>query len=103
MPPGPASAEGRLFLDRKVHLILPYHRTLDRLREESRGQRQIGTTVRGIGPCYEDKYARIGIRFGDLLQEDVFADRLRRNLAAKNFLLMELYQGRSPFLAADSA
>lgn len=83
--------ENRLFIDRKAQLILPYHRILDRLREESRGQRRIGTTQRGIGPCYEDKYARIGIRFGDLLQEDVFSDRLRRNLAAKNFLLMELY------------
>jgi adenylosuccinate synthase len=86
------SYEGRLFIDRKVHLILPYHKTLDRLREESRGQRRIGTTIRGIGPAYEDKYARIGIRFADLLQEDAFADRLRRNLAFKNFLLMELYK-----------
>jgi adenylosuccinate synthase len=86
------SFEGRLFLDRKAHLILPFHRVLDRLREESRGQRKIGTTIRGIGPCYEDKYSRIGIRVCDLLQEDVFADRLRRNLAFKNFLLMELYR-----------
>ena len=86
------SYDVRLFIDRKTHLILPYHRTLDKLREESRGQRRIGTTIRGIGPCYEDKYARIGIRFGDLTQEDVFSDRLRRNLAFKNFLLMELYK-----------
>jgi adenylosuccinate synthase len=86
------SFEGRLFLDRKAHLILPYHLALDRLREESRGQRKIGTTVRGIGPCYEDKYSRNGIRVCDLLQEDVFADRLRRNLAFKNFLLMELHR-----------
>jgi adenylosuccinate synthase len=82
---------GRLFIDRKTHLILPYHKLLDRLREDARGQRRIGTTIRGIGPCYEDKYARIGIRFGDLLQEDVFINRLHRNLAFKNFLLMELF------------
>ncbi|MEO0108409.1 MAG: adenylosuccinate synthase [candidate division WOR-3 bacterium] len=82
---------GRLFIDPKAHLILPYHRLLDRLKEENRGQRRIGTTIRGIGPCYEDKYARVGIRFADLLQEDTFTDRLRRNLAFKNFLIMELY------------
>jgi adenylosuccinate synthase len=87
------SYDGRLLLDRKVHLVLPYHKLLDRLREESRGQRRIGTTMRGIGPCYEDKYARTGIRLADLLQEDVFSDRLRRNLAFKNFLAMTLYHG----------
>jgi adenylosuccinate synthase len=84
--------EGRLFIDRKTHLILPYHKLIDRLREEGKGQRRIGTTIRGIGPCYEDKYARIGIRFGELVLEDLFAGRLRRNLAFKNFLLMELFR-----------
>ncbi|MEO0108969.1 MAG: adenylosuccinate synthase [candidate division WOR-3 bacterium] len=83
---------GRLFIDRKAHLVLPYHRILDQLREQERGQRKIGTTSRGIGPCYEDKFARIGIRFCDLLHEGTFSDRLRRNLALKNFLLMELHK-----------
>ena len=82
----------RLFIDSKTHLILPYHKAIDKYREEALGNKKIGTTARGIGPCYEDKFARIGIRFGDLNNEEVFGERLKRNLAQKNFLLMELYK-----------
>lgn len=84
------SLEGRLFISSKTHLIMPYHRVMDQVREESRGPDRIGTTGRGIGLCYEDKYARIGIRIGDLLNESVFLEKLKKNLAQKNFLLMEL-------------
>lgn len=84
--------EHRLFIDSKAHLILPYHKAIDKYREETLGKKKIGTTCQGIGPCYEDKYARIGIRFGDLKDEEVFREKLKRNLAQKNFLLMELYK-----------
>jgi len=82
----------RLIIDRRAHLILPYHSLLDRLREEHASRQRIGTTGRGIGPAYQDKYARVGIRVGDLLDEELFQERLRRNVAAANFLLMELYK-----------
>jgi adenylosuccinate synthase len=82
----------RLFIDRRAHLILPYHRVLDRLQEDQLAERKIGTTGRGIGPAYQDKFSRVGIRAGDLLNEDIFEDKLRRNLAAANFRLMEVYK-----------
>ncbi|MEO0068526.1 MAG: adenylosuccinate synthase [candidate division WOR-3 bacterium] len=82
----------RLFVDRRAHLILPYHRLLDNLQEEQLAEKKIGTTGRGIGPAYQDKIARVGIRVGDLLNEDVFKEKLRRNLAAANFRLMEVYK-----------
>jgi adenylosuccinate synthase len=84
--------KNRLFIDTKTHLIFPYHKAVDQYREEALGKKKIGTTIRGIGPCYEDKYARIGIRFGDLRDEASFAEKFKRNLAQKNFLLMELYK-----------
>lgn len=61
------SYQSRTTIDPRTHIILPHHRLLDRLRDEARGKRKLGTTSRGIGPCYQDKYARIGIRVGDLL------------------------------------
>lgn len=84
--------KNRLFIDTKTHLIFPYHKAIDKYREEALGKKKIGTTIRGIGPCYEDKYARIGIRFGELRDETNFAEKFKRNLAQKNFLLMELYK-----------
>lgn len=86
------SLKRRLFLDRRAHLIFPYHRAMDRLHEEQMADRKIGTTGRGIGPAYQDKFARVGIRVGDLLNEDNFEEKLRRNLAAANFRLMEVYK-----------
>ncbi|MGQ9678430.1 MAG: adenylosuccinate synthase [bacterium] len=82
----------RLIVDRRAHLIFPYHKALDRLQEEQRAEKKIGTTGQGIGPAYQDKYARVGIRAGDLLNEDRFKEKLRRNVAAVNFQLMEFYQ-----------
>ncbi len=74
-----------------ANVILPYHVRLDQAREERLGSRKIGTTARGIGPCYEDKIARCGIRTCDLAEPPVFAEKLRANLELKNFLLKSYY------------
>jgi len=76
-----------LALSEKAHLILPYHRAVDVAGEAAKGKDKIGTTGRGIGPCYEDKVARKGIRAADLLEPDTLAEKIRSNLAEKNFLL----------------
>ena len=73
----------------KAHLILPYHRELDLLSEARRGERRIGTTSRGIGPAYEDKIARRGIRVGDLANPAALADAVQHNVAARNRLIAE--------------
>ena len=70
-----------------AHLVMPYHKAIDLARERLRGAGKIGTTGRGIGPTYEDKMARVGIRFVDLLDDSVFAEKLERNLAEKNVYL----------------
>ncbi len=75
-----------------AHLITPYHKAIDLARERLRGEGKIGTTGRGIGPTYEDKMARVGIRFVDLLDEDVFAQKLEHNLEEKNIYLGTLLQ-----------
>jgi len=82
----------RLKLSKFTHLIFPYHKIIDKLREEKKGDERIGTTQRGIGPVYEDKYGRVGIRLGELLDEDRFRKKFKASLSYKNFLLMELYQ-----------
>lgn len=81
----------RLIVDRRAHLIMPYHRELDRRRDEQGGRQRIGTTGQGIGPAYVDKVARVGIRVVDLLDEEKFKEKFRRNASAANFLLMELH------------
>jgi adenylosuccinate synthase len=77
----------RLVLSDKAHLILPYHRELDVLSEARRGERKIGTTSRGIGPAYEDKIARRGVRVGDLADMDALASAVRHNVAARNRII----------------
>ena len=79
-----------LRISEEAHLIFPYHRLLDRLRER-RGTR-LGTTGRGIGPCYVDKMARCGIRVADLLDQDIFKKKLRENLAEKNEVITKIYK-----------
>jgi adenylosuccinate synthase len=76
-----------LRISEQAHLILPYHKAIDLARERLRGQGKIGTTGRGIGPAYEDKMARIGIRIVDLLEEDTFREKLSANLEEKNAYL----------------
>ncbi|HGN5418820.1 TPA: adenylosuccinate synthase [Streptococcus pyogenes] len=75
----------------RAHVILPYHIQLDQLQEDAKGDNKIGTTIKGIGPAYMDKAARVGIRIADLLDKDIFAERLRINLAEKNRLFEKMY------------
>jgi adenylosuccinate synthase len=85
----------RLFISDRAHLIMPYHVLLDGLEEESRGGKAIGTTRKGIGPAYADKTARLGIRYGDLLDKEALLERLRFVLEYKNVILTKVY-GASP-------
>ena len=82
----------RLGISPKTHLILPYHKVIDQAREAKRAGKKIGTTGRGIGPCYEDKAARIGVRAGDLARPDLLREKVRFALLEKNVLLRELYK-----------
>lgn len=81
--------EGRLFISHNAHLIMPYHKLLDNIREQ--GAQKIGTTGRGIGPAYIDKYMRTGIRVVDLLDRKVLREKLTRNIEEKNQLLSKVY------------
>ena len=81
--------KGRLFISHNAHLIMPYHKLLDSINEK--GSLKIGTTGRGIGPCYIDKYARSGIRIADLLNKETLKEKIRKNLDEKNNLLKKVY------------
>ena len=81
--------EGRLYISHNAHLIMPYHKLLDSIREQ--GANKIGTTGRGIGPAYIDKYMRTGIRVVDLLDRSVLSDKLKANIEEKNQLLSKVY------------
>jgi len=81
-----------LFLSKNAHVIMPYHMALDRENEKLRGSKSIGTTGRGIGPAYCDKISRAGIRVADLLQPELFKEKLKANLFHINFLLENLYK-----------
>jgi adenylosuccinate synthase len=81
---------GRLFVSEKAHVILPYHKELDVLSEARRGERKIGTTSRGIGPAYEDKIGRRGIRICDVLGDrTALAEEVRENVSARNHIIKE--------------
>ena len=82
---------GRLFVSEQCHLIFPYHRIYDRLREEKKGYIRIGTTGRGIGPCYSDRALRSGIRLIDLYDQTLFKKRLELSLKEKNEIFRHLY------------
>jgi adenylosuccinate synthase len=82
----------KLKISEKAHLIMPYHKQLDMARESSDAKKMIGTTGRGIGPCYEDKASRRGIRFVDLIHTDMFKEKVETNIAEKNFLLTNFYK-----------
>ena len=77
----------RIRISEKAHVIMPYHKSLDHAREIQKGDDKIGTTGRGIGPCYEDKATRRGIRFVELINPRLLADRVKQILAEKNFIL----------------
>jgi adenylosuccinate synthase len=86
--------EGRLFVSRRVHVVFPYHKALDSLRERHAGEKKIGTTSLGIGPAYSDKSARLGIRLCDLIDRTTFEVLLAQNLKEKNALIRSAYKGR---------
>jgi adenylosuccinate synthase len=81
--------DGRLFISEGAHVIFPYHKRLDELKEEKR--KKLGTTKKGIGPCYSDKVARTGIRLVELLDKDVFKEKLEAILEEKNDILTNIY------------
>ncbi|KLU17755.1 adenylosuccinate synthetase, partial [Proteus mirabilis] len=82
----------RLLLSEACPLILPYHIALDNAREKARGEKAIGTTGRGIGPAYEDKVARRGLRVGDLFDKKAFAQKLKEIIEYHNFQLVNYYK-----------
>ena len=91
--------EGRLKISHNAHLIMPYHKAIEAAQEEDRASAsnddEIGTTGRGIGPAYTDKFARTGIRVVDLLDEDVLRRKLRRSLEEKNAILRDVYDAEA--------
>ena len=92
------NVKNRLYVSDKAHLILPYHRDLDLLSEARRGERKIGTTSRGIGPAYEDKIGRRGIRAGDLADARGLEQNVRANVEARNRLVQDSHMEWQPVL-----
>lgn len=89
------SCENLVISDR-AHVVLPYHQRLDELQEDALGDKKIGTTKGGIGPCYMDKVARVGIRMCDFMEPETFAAKLKVNMEAKNAIITKIY-GAEPF------
>jgi len=85
----------RLSLSEKAQIIMPYHKAVDHAREATKGKDKLGTTGRGIGPCYEDKVARTGVRAIDLTEPDTLEEKIRANMKEKNFYLTE-FLGAEP-------
>ncbi len=81
----------RLKISEKAHVIMPYHQQIDHAREKMKGDKKIGTTGRGIGPCYEDKASRRGIRFAELIDPEVFTEMVTSVLKEKNFYLEHFF------------
>ena len=92
-------AEKSLYISQAAHVIMPYHKAIEKASETQKGLRRIGTTGRGIGPAYVDKMARIGIRMGDLLDPASFRRKLEDNVAETNALLQAVY--RAPGFQAE--
>jgi len=87
--------EGRLFVSERAHVVFPFHPHMDSLREDAtKKKNKIGTTKRGIGPCYGDKMMRLGIRVIDLLDENILKDRLKTLLKEKNSVIRNIYRKR---------
>ena len=85
----------KLVISDRAHIIMPYHKVLDKLKELARGKNDIGTTGKGIGPCYTDKFERSGIRVCDLINKEVFEEKLRSNLEAKNKYITQVLGGEA--------
>lgn len=88
------SLENRLFIAENAHMTLPYHKALDQIEDKFRGRGKLGTTGRGIGTTYADKFNRIGIRVIDFLEEDIFREKLKIALELKNYLFREYYKAQ---------
>ncbi len=86
------SVNGNLFVSDRAHVVFPYHKKLDLLIEKQKGNSMIGTTGRGIGPCYTDKVARDGIRVAELLHKEHFKEKLKKTVEEKNRLFVDLYK-----------
>lgn len=82
-------------ISERAHVVFPYHKAIDRLAEEARGKAKIGTTVKGIGPTYMDKVERSGIRICDLINDEVFEDKARAQIKAKNEIITKIYGGEA--------
>ena len=89
----------KLVISPNAHVVMPYHKLLDELIEESLGENKIGTTKKGIGPCYADKIQRKGIRVQDILNKDNFSEKVKRNIEEVNLALTKIYN--QPSLNAD--
>lgn len=85
----------KLIISDRAQLIMPYHKVLDRLKEKARGKNDIGTTGKGIGPCYTDKFERSGIRVCDLMHPDVFTEKLKENIEMKNAYITKVLGGEA--------
>lgn len=83
-----------IVISERAHVVMPYHKVLDRLAEEARGENKIGTTVKGIGPTYMDKVERSGIRICDLINETVFEEKALAQIEAKNKIITAIYGGQ---------
>ncbi|WP_067654082.1 adenylosuccinate synthase [Nocardia harenae] len=84
-----------LLLSADAHLIMPYHVAIDKVTERFLGNKKIGTTGRGIGPCYQDKVARVGVRVADVLDEKIFTQKVEAALEFKNQVLVKIYNRRA--------
>ncbi|KRU26333.1 adenylosuccinate synthase [Clostridium sporogenes] len=85
----------RLIISDRAHVIMPYHRVLDGIKERARGNKDIGTTGKGIGPSYTDKMERSGIRVCDLIHKEVFEENLKETLEVKNKIITEVFGGEA--------
>jgi adenylosuccinate synthase len=90
----------KLVISPNAHLVMPYHKLLDELIEESLGENKIGTTKKGIGPCYADKIQRKGIRVQDLLYKNIFVEKVKNNIEETNLSLTKIYN-QAPLLADE--
>ena len=95
------AVEDHLHISDRAQLVMPWHKTFDRLGEEQKGKNKIGTTGRGIGPAYEDKVRRSGMRVGDLLEPELFKTRLEEIVEEKNKLLELYYKSDEPSFSAE--
>jgi len=84
----------RFLICQRAHVIMPYHKAIDKAAEQAKGVRRIGTTGRGIGPAYVDKMARVGIRMGDLLNPEILKKKIKENLVEINAFLQRIYHAK---------